>query len=303
MIKVEKMDRFEWGVNEIMKRNRDGSHATQSNRKRMLKMFVQQLKEAGYKTNKMQPSDLKGRHVNALVRTWKNDGVSNATMKNRMSNLRWLAEKIGKADMIKANEVYGIENRKYITNKDKSKSLRNIDMSKVESVNIRRSLALQQTFGLRREEAMKFRAGYALDGKRPKVGDVIKIKPSWSKGGRYREIPITNETQVKVLNTIIENLGFENSLIPIDKTYKEWVGRFERETSKAGIGQTHGLRHLYAQRRYYELTGFLPPVKSDVKELTDEQEKIDLSARKKISQELGHNRLHVTGIYLGSWGK
>jgi hypothetical protein len=35
--------------------------------------------------------------------------------------------------------------------------------------------------------------------------------------------------------------------------------------------------------------------------LTDEQKALDLSARQTISNELGHNRLSVTGIYLGSW--
>ena len=293
------MDTLEYGFNHILSRNRDGSHATQSNRKRMLSMFAQQLKEAGYKTNNMRPSDLKGRHINALIRQWKADEVSTGTIKNRMSNIRWLAEKIGKADMIKTNEIYGIENRKYITNVDKSLRTDNLNLDQL-SPHVRQSIELQKQFGLRREEAMKFTANYALGGYDPYSAPVLKIKPSWAKGGRYREIPITTDAQRNALMSALTLAG-DGSLIPPERSYKEHLGRFERETKAIGLGQTHGLRHLYAQNRYRELTGFDCPAVGGIFDLTDIQKTADLAARQTISNELGHNRLSVTGIYLGSW--
>ena len=96
-------------------------------------------------------------------------------------------------------------------------------------------------------------------------------------------------------------LAGDGSLIPSNRSYKEHIGHFERETAAIGLGQTHGLRHLYAQNRYKELTGFDCPAVGGLVKLTAEQKQIDIDARKIISQELGHNRLSVTGIYLGSW--
>lgn len=293
------MDKLQYGFNHIISRNRDGSHATQANRKRMLMMFADQLKECGYKTNKMRPSDIKGRHINALIRKWKADDVSTGTIKNRMSNIRWLCEKIGKAEIVKSNETYGIENRKYITNVDKSQNVTAEQLEKL-SPYVRQSVELQKQFGLRREEAMKFQPSYALGGYDINNADVIRIKPSWAKGGRAREIPITNDAQRAALKKSLLLAG-DGSLIPGDSTYKEHLSRFERETSSIGLGQTHGLRHLYAQTRYRGLTGFDCPAVGGVFNLTDEQKTLDLAARQTISNELGHDRLSVTGIYLGSW--
>ena len=293
------MNKLEYGFNHILDRNKDGSHATRSNRKRMLFMFADQLKHAGYKTNEMRPSDLKGRHINALIRQWKVDGVSTGTIKNRMSNIRWLAEKIGKADMVKDNATYGIENREYITNVDKSLRTDNLNLDSL-SPHVRQSIELQKQFGLRREEAMKFSPDYALSGYDPYSAPVLKIKPSWSKGGRYREIPITSDAQRDALMAALTIAG-DGSLIPLDRSYKQHLGYFERETAAIGLGQTHGLRHLYAQNRYRELVGIECPAVGGVIDLTDEQKALDLLARQTISNELGHNRLSVTGIYLGSW--
>nr|WP_181718045.1 phage integrase N-terminal domain-containing protein [Psychrobacter sp.]QJS05207.1 phage integrase [Psychrobacter sp.] len=293
------MNKLEYGFAHILERNRDGSYATQSNRRRMLSMFADQLKKAGYKTNEMRPSDIKGRHINALVRQWSIEGLSAGTMKNRMSNIRWLAEKIGKTDMIKSNAVYGIEDRQYITNKDKSLRMDNINLDKL-SPHVRQSIELQRHFGLRREEAMKFCPDYALGGYDPYSAPILKIKPSWAKGGRARNIPITSDDQRNALMAALTLAG-DGSLIPADRSYKKHLGYFERETSAIGLGQTHGLRHLYAQNRYKELVGIDCPAVGGIIDLTNEQKALDLSARQIISNELGHNRLSVTGIYLGSW--
>lgn len=296
------MKKLEHKILQICNRNRDGSHATQANRKAILSLCVEQLGQAGYKVNELKPHDLKGRHINALVKRWQNDGVSAGTMKNRMSALRWLAEKIDNKGLIKSNAELGIENRQYITNENKSLSLtdaKNVDLSKL-SPHVALSTELQQAFGLRREESMKFQPVFALDGYSPAIADKIMIKPSWAKGGRYREIPITNDHQRELLGRV-QALAGNGSLIPADKSYRQHKNTFEYETRQAGIGQTHGLRHLYAQNRYHELTGFLCPAVGGVRELSPNEKELDQQARQQISNELGHGRLQITGVYLGSW--
>lgn len=293
------MKKLAYAIKQIEKRNRDGSHATQANRSRILAMCVEQLGQAGYKTNQMTPHDLKGRHVNALIKRWRDDNVSVATIKNRLSALRWLAEKIGNKGFVKSNTELGIENRTYITNTDKSVSLASVVDWSALSDDVCLSVLLQKEFGLRREEAMKFQIDYATS----QGADKIIIKPSWAKGGRYREIPITNERQTALLAKIHEHCHAkaQSSMIPNDKTYRQHMKTFESQTSSAGIGRTHGLRHQYAQSRYKQLMGFDCPAVGGVRELTSEEISKDRAVRLQISNELGHNRLQVTGIYLGSW--
>jgi Integrase len=52
---------------------------------------------------------------------------------------------------------------------------------------------MQQAFGLRREESMKFQPRYA------DRGNCIVLKGSWTKGGRPRTVPITTPEQRTVL--------------------------------------------------------------------------------------------------------
>ena len=62
------MNRLEYQLHQICRRNCDGSFATQSNRREMLSLFTRELREIGYKVNNLSPHDLKGRHVNALLK-------------------------------------------------------------------------------------------------------------------------------------------------------------------------------------------------------------------------------------------
>lgn len=301
--------RLENEIREILSRNRDGSEGTKAGREDMLLMCVKQLYQGKFIKNHdgspLGVNDLKGRHINYLVKRWKDEGLSAGTMKNRMSNLRWLAEKIGNKDLVKSsNKIYGIDDRQYITNENKARDLAKlseVDKSHL-SPYVRLSAELQQAFGLRREESMKFQPSFALGGYSPDNAPIVHIKPSWSKGGRYREIPITNEHQRDLLRQAVAmSKDCKNgSLIP-KEFYKTHLATFERETAKAGIGQSHGLRHFYAQQRYYELTGWQCPAVGGVRELMPNEKELDRQVRLQISSELGHGRLQITGVYLGSW--
>lgn len=297
------MNKLEYQLMQICRRNRDGSFATQSNRREMLSLFSRELREIGYKVNNLNPHDLKGRHVNALIKKWQLEAKSTGTIKNRMSALRWLFEKIGKSEVIKSNAVYNIENRQYVTNRDKSVSLKDLDLSQIDE-NIAQSLRLQDAFGLRREESMKFQPEYALEGQTIEKAKYIRLKDSWTKGGRPRTIPLSNEKQRQELHNAYA-LARKNggSMIPQNKTYKTHLASFERVTHALGVGQTHGLRHGYAQTRYRELMGFDCPAVAGSRSLSADEITKDKEVRMLISEELGHSRLNITSIYLGSWRK
>jgi len=243
----------------------------------------------------MHVQSLKPKHVDALVQRWLAEGLSAGTLKNRMAALRWWAEKIGKPNVVaKSNDVYGIPDRRYVTNVSKARELTSGDLAQVTDPYTRMSLRLQATFGLRRAESLKIRPGWA------DRGDTLVLEDSWAKGGRARAIPIRNDEQRRVLDEVKKFAG-RGSLIPADRTYVQQLRRFEYQCDRAGIDRVHGHRHQYAQERYRELTGWAAPAAGGPrsKQLTREQKRVDREARLIISIELGHEREQVTAIYCG----
>jgi integrase len=280
-------------LKKLCRQCREGSYATQSKREWMLSLMANQLHELGYR--KMTPQSLKPKHIEVLVKHWLGQDLSIGTIKNRMAVIRWWARKVNKQNVVaRSNEHYGIPDRHFITNESKAKSVTRLQLDKVRDEHVRMSLELQQAFGLRREEAMKFQPSFA------DRGDHLALKASWTKGGKERTIPVRTEAQRDVLNRARKLAGF-GSLIPSNSSYVHQLRVYEGNTLRAGLSQMHGLRHAYAQNRYEELTGWKAPAAGgpDTQSLTLEQREIDREARLAISQELGHEREQITAVYLG----
>jgi len=277
----------------LCRNNRDGSYATQAQRLSMLDLISNQLHELGFR--QMSAQSLKPKHVEALIKQWQDAHLAVATIKNRMTALRWWAAKVNRQNVIaQTNEHYGIPNRQFVSNISKARSVSAEALAGIKDVHVRMSLELQQAFGLRREEAIKFVPAYA------DRGDHLTLKASWTKGGKARDIPIRTEAQREVLNRAHQLAG-RGSLIPANRNYVQQLRIYEGHTSRAGLSKLHGLRHAYAQQRYQELTGTpCPAVGGPVSaQLTVPQKQTDTAARLTISQELGHEREAVTAIYLG----
>ncbi|HEP8418105.1 integrase [Diaphorobacter sp. JS3050] len=286
------MDDLTYTLRQLCQRNRDGSHNTQADRMRSLSLAARQLRETGFR--QMKASSLKGKHVQTLLDRWQGEGLSSGTIKNRLSHLRWWAEKIGKAGILPAdNTQLGVAERRYVTNISKAREL-GTGLEQVTDVHVRMSLQLQAAFGLRREEAIKFQPCYA------DRGDHIALKRSWTKGGRERTVPITTVEQRDVLQAAHRQAA-TGSLIPPHKTYIQQRHVYDGQCKAAGLSHTHGLRHQYAQSRYETLTGWPAPAAGGppVRTLSDTQRTQDTAARQIISRELGHERLQVTAVYLG----
>lgn len=277
----------------LCRTNRDGSYSTQATRRRILDRIANQLHELGYKH--MQAKSLKPKHVEALVSHWKDQGLSVGTLKNLLSGLRWWARHVGKDDMIpKCNDALDIGKRSQVGTESKAWDLREAQLERVSDPYVRLSLRLQAAFGLRREEAIKFRPDYAIKA------DHIKLKASWTKGGRARTVPIRTDEQRQRLEDVTKLVG-GGALIPPDKNYEEQKNHYDRQIRTAGIRNPHGLRHAYAQHRYEELTGWRSPLAGGPasKSLTIEQRALSEGARETISRELGHDRASITRTYLG----
>lgn len=294
------MNKLNYQLKNLCKRNHDGSFGTQKVRHNMLQLVANQLAEVGFQTYKMSVHDLKGRHVNRLVALWKKQEISDATMKNRLAAVRWWAEKTGNPGAVRSNEDYGIARRQLVTNESKAETLAGKDLSGI-SPWVRLSLRLQEAFGLRREEAMKFKVSWALKGQSPETATRIDLKSSWTKGGRPRSIPVLTAEQRHLLAEV-RRLAGSGSLIPPERNYREHLKAFEQESASVGLGHTHGLRHGYAQRRYEALSGHKPSVaggRCRRAMMRGERRRDDL-IRQQISEELGHSRTAITAVYLGS---
>ena len=256
-------------------------------------LIANQLRGLGYR--RMQPRSLKPKHVDALLAHWRNQGISVGTLKNRLSALRWWARKVNKPSIIaKDNSVYGIGKREYVAKESKAQELDEKKLSEISDPYVHLSIRMQAAFGLRREESIKFNPSYAMQG------DHIRLKSSWTKGGRARMVPIRNDEQRQLLDEVKE-LAKGGSLIPAQLNYVQQLHRYERQLRNVGLSKLHGLRHGYAQRRYRELTGSKAPEAGGPtsKQLTSEQLAPDHDARAIISNELGHARADISAVYLG----
>lgn len=280
-------------LKQLCQRNRDGSYSTQANRERILSQVADQLYELGFRG--MAPHSLKPKHVEALVTRWLADGMSPGTIKNRMNCIRWWADKVDRRNVVaRSNEFYGIPNRQYVSNTSKATTLDQQALDRIPDAHVRLSLELQQAFGLRREEAIKFVVAYA------DRGDHLVLKASWTKGGKARDVPILTQTQRALLDRIQRAVGTA-SLIPAQRNYVQQLRVYERLTAQAGLSKLHGLRHAYAQARYQQLTGWASPAAGGPTSvaLTREQRQQDHEARLTISREMGHEREQISAVYLG----
>jgi len=287
------MRQLNYDLKKLCERNRDGSYSTQANRMRILAQIANQLFELGFRD--MTIRSLKPKHVRCLVSLWQKEGLSPGTIKNRMCHLRWWSEKIGMKGMIHpSNDAFGIKRRVYVTNLSKAVEPSKEQLDSIQDTHVRASVEFQRQFGLRREEAMKIQPEWA------DRGDKIKLKGSWTKGGREREIPIHTAAQRAAIEHAKKVAG-SGSLIPSNKSYKKHMRKFEKQTSEAGFGCTHGLRHEYAQERYKELADQKPPVAGGIfaNQMTPEKRERDAKARLQVSRELGHGRAEISSAYLG----
>jgi integrase-like protein len=280
-------------LKKLCQRNSDGSYATRYARERILTMIANQLHEMDFRD--LRAVNLKPKHVEALVARWKSESLAPGTIKNRMTELRWWAEKIAKQNVVaRNNRDYGIPNRQYVSNVSRARELTSADLARITDPYTQLSLKLQAAFGLRREESIKIVPRLADSG------DRLFLKASWTKGGREREIPIRTAEQRAVLDEA-KALAGEGSLIPREMKFIGQLNRFKAQCARAGIEHVHGHRHQYAQARYQQLTGWACPARGGPtsKQLSAEQKMIDREARLTLSEELGHGRGQVTCVYLG----
>ncbi|MBD1549528.1 phage integrase N-terminal domain-containing protein [Roseibium aggregatum] len=286
------MDELSFSLKTLCTRSGEGSFGTRALRQRGLLAMAQDLKAMGYRLP--DAWSIRGKHINALVSRWKTAGLSDQTVRNRLTWLRWWGYQVGKPGLLpKTNDTFGLAERGRFSG-NKAKRLEGPALDRVTDRRVQLALKLEAAFGMRREEALKFRPQLA------DKGDCLVMKASWCKGGRSREIPLTHPKQRALLDEVKALVG-DGSLIGQGRNYYQALKSYENQLVKAGISNAHGYRHAYAQWRYKQLTGWSCPAAGGptVDRMTPAEADRDRDARMTVSHELGHGRLDVTDTYLG----
>lgn len=156
---------------------------------------------------------------------------------------------------------------------------------------------LALTFGLRSKEASLLDNLEAI--KKVNKSGSINIEKG-TKGGRKRVLKVNGLDEINVLKKCAELQGKDRSLMPFETNWKSWR---EKELRKGrellnpyGIKGFHEFRAAYAASRYKDITGWKAPANGG--RILDKQ--VDIDARKKIAEELGHGRIDVVSEYIGS---
>lgn len=274
------------------------SYQSRHDYKQILRHSLQQLHQAGFTLSSLQ--QLKQKHMDRLISVWKEEKLSAGTLKNRLSVWRLAMTTLGKHQVVKSNDAYSIPSRRYTP--EVSKGIHQVSFEGIHNPYVRMSLMLQQAFGLRREESIKFKPHQA------DKGNAIELQASWTKGGIQRIVPITTAWKRECLNQAKALVGQGMSLIPQALNYKAQRVQYDNQVRLAGLKNPHGLRHAYAQQRYETLThqltkghGWKSPIEGGParKSLNAFEKKVDEKARMIISFELGHSRMAIVKNYIG----
>lgn len=111
----------------------------------------------------MNADSLRPKHMDALVKHWKADGVSAGMMKNRMSVMRWWAQRIGNDNIIpRAIGSYDIDWQIFVTGTSRARILDDARLASVTDAYTAMQLRLQSAFGLVREESVEIDPAWAM---------------------------------------------------------------------------------------------------------------------------------------------
>lgn len=291
-------DKTTYQLAMTLKYNRDGSPDARSTRHRELNNIVAHLQEhRGYsKRWNIHKFDVKD--ANRLVHDWKQNNISHRTIKNRLAHVRWLANHVNPSNNIPSrNRNFGISK-----NEAPKQKAEKIDSALLNELPEREKLIteLRVEFGLRTEEAIKFSHSFATSS----AEDKIKLKENWCKGGRSREIAITNERQRDLLFRIQQhqNNNHDRSMIPNHRTYKSYYRDYNELRESKGL-KGHEYRHQWAQNRFHEISGIKAPHAggTSYNELNKQDQARYRYAARIVNQELGHGagRNDTTATYIG----
>lgn len=267
----------------ILASNREDSYATQRKRGYVLSKAARVLHER-YGLQKWD--NLKEKHVTHLVETLKAEDRGRRGIEEKLSHLRWLTRKIGKANLIaRSNIELGVEPGPRHTRAGKFVSDTRLAemLAAVPDERVRTMMLLARCLGLRFKESALLRPGRDWQDER------LWVKRG-TKGGQPRYLYLHNPRQAEVLKAARRLAPGETCLIPEEyRTYEEWRQYVYRVLRAAGVGRAtdqsfHDLRRTYLSER--------------MKYLVKVRKMSQIQASILVSREAGHHRLEILDWYI-----
>lgn len=272
---------------------------------------------------KIEPRQLRGRHIEEMVKRWVERGLATATIHNYLSFLRTFAEWLGKPGMVREPAFYvGPDSphahRHQVAITDKSWTEKGIDIEalieKVAQTDMWVGLQLElcHRFGLRPKEARHFRphdaertrgqANPADAAAHRECKSFVRFEHG-TKGGRPRDVPVTTDEQSKLLGRLRFLVPPGGYVGRPDKTAKQNQHHFYYVLRRHGITRkdlgvvAHGLRHQLANDHFEEHAGVPSPVRGG-----NVPAEVMADAGHRVARLLGHARERAASFYIGSRG-
>lgn len=233
--------------------------------------------------------NLTTKHFEILRQYWNEKGLNDESQKTYFSTIRSRIAELGGTKPIPTNKELGFK-RKVKVIKDRSQTLE-FALSKIKIERYQDMLKLA-SLGLRRSEVLQIKPNTAI---RRNDYNSIHISTKVGKGQRARVIHLTTAKERKTWMEFCKKypFGFERKGISLENARNNWKSYAE----KRGV-RIHGLRHKWAQDKFFEMTGYKAPVLTGAKFMKEERNKIE-EVRKFIKKAMGHGRMSATNPYLG----
>ncbi|MGD8702585.1 MAG: phage integrase N-terminal domain-containing protein, partial [Desulfosarcina sp.] len=141
-----------------IKKSRSGSAKTRHNHIKEARRFVKTIRELGYGVKRWK--NVTNLHIQKAVNKWKEEGLQAATIKEYLSGVRTVCRIYGNERIKPDNSQFGIPNRVFVDNRDKSipqdvfqKTVTELKQSNnSDDKRVAAQLQLQRYLGLRVEE-------------------------------------------------------------------------------------------------------------------------------------------------------
>jgi hypothetical protein len=270
-------------VIKVLRENPENCKSTQRHRSDHVKEAVRVVEQ---KFGLQKLANLGAKHVAHIVETWKAQHESKRSLDNKLSNLRWLVQKIGKANLMpRSNRELGIEPAPRHTRAGRfvSEEKWQEHLNSVQHPVVRAQFLLGRHFGMRFEETALFRPHVDVQQDR-----IVIVRGT--KGGKKRYVMIRTPEQVSAIAVAKAAASGERGLIPERfPTLAKYANWFYGQLRAIGIGQEFGtVFHDY--RRTYIGERVLRLVKHEGHSVED--------AVHLVTREVGHNRAEVMQWYI-----
>jgi site-specific recombinase XerD len=309
-------------LNGINRCNLSGSYKTVYNHRLEATRFVEQLRSNGYGVQKWQ--NISNKHVASVVQSWREQGLSDKTIKEYLAGVRAVASAYGNDKISSNNADFGLERgTSSPTNIDKSANeqvYREVveklaNSSDINEQRLSVQIEYMRELGLRHEEARKLDAINAERQYSPSGQQYIRITDG-TKGGKERWVPVSERAaQALERGAALQKEHGTKNLMDPKMSERQWE-RFAYRTARE-LGMTrannctfHNLRHSFAQELFRAKAGFDAPVKFQSREEfqaaaakaagSDWQNRYEQACRS-VESALGHgsNRSDIRGTYIG----